>query len=169
VPTSEKPADVASVAAAYFEAVAERDVEAMVALWEPGGMDVLHGMAELPAPDGIREWFGSLFRSFPDFRFEVLDLVAEGEKAAVRWRATGTFDGTGRFEGMAPTGADVDVTGCDMLTIREGRIHRNDAYVNGTEMGRQLGALPPAGSLGERTMLAALNLRTRLTRHLRRR
>jgi predicted ester cyclase len=169
VPASEKSADVASVASAYFAAVGERDVEAMVALWEPGGMDVLHGMAELPAPDGIRDWFGSLFTAFPDFRFEVLDLVAEGEKAAVHWRATGTFDGSGSFEGMVPTGAGVDITGCDLLTIRDGRIHRNDAYVNGTEMGRQLGALPPAGSLGERTMLAALNLRTRLSRRIRRR
>jgi predicted ester cyclase len=126
-------------------------------------------MAELPAPDGIREWFRALFTAFPDFRFVVVDLVADGEKAAVRWRATGTFDGTGNFEGMAPTGAEVDITGCDLLNIREGRIHRNDAYVNGTEMGRQLGALPPAGSLGERAMLAALNTRTRLLRSLRRR
>ena len=32
-----------------------------------------------------------------------------------------------------------------MLTIRDGRIQRNDAYMNGAEMARQLGALPPAG------------------------
>ena len=33
-----------------------------------------------------------------------------------------------------------------MLTIRDGRIQRNDAYMNGAELARQLGALPPAGS-----------------------
>ena len=39
--------------------------------------------------------------------------------------------------------------------------------MNGTEMLRQLGALPPAGSLPERAMTAALNLKTRLARRLR--
>lgn len=86
----------------------------------------------------------------------------------MRWHATGTFNGSARFEGMDPTGARVDLTGFDLLTIRNGKIHRNDAYMNGTQMARQLGALPPAGSLPERGMLATLNLKTRLVRALRR-
>ena len=49
-----------------------------------------------------------------------------------------------------------------MLTVRDGRIQRNDAYMNGAEMMRQLGALPPAGSPPERALTAALNLKTRL-------
>jgi hypothetical protein len=55
-----------------------------------------------------------------------------------------------------------------MLTIRDGKIHRNDAYMNGAQMAQQLGALPAGGSLAERATLAALNLRTRLGRALRR-
>lgn len=57
--------------------------------------------------------------------------MATGEKAAVRWRARGSFTGPVRFEGLIPTGASVDVQGCDVLTSREGRIQRNDAYMNG--------------------------------------
>lgn len=140
----------------------------MVKHWEPGGTGEIHGLVRLIAPDTYRAWFGNLFAAFPDFRFEILDLVAEDEQAAVRWRATGTFNGTARFEGMDPTGAQVDLTGFDLLTIRGGKIHRNDAYMNGTQMAQQLGALPPAGSLPERGMLAALNLKTRLVRALRR-
>jgi hypothetical protein len=34
----------------------------------------------------------------------------------------------------------VDLSGCDMLTIRNGKIHRNDAYMNGAQMAQQLGA-----------------------------
>ncbi len=40
--------------------------------------------------------------------------------------------------------------------------------MNGAQMAQQLGALPPAGSLPERAMLAALNLKTRAARALRR-
>ena len=159
----------AAIARAYFEAIGARDTEAMMTFWEPGGIGNIHGVAELRAPDTYREWFGGLFRSFPDFSFEILEIVAEGEKAAVRWRATGTFDGEGRFEGLDPNGARVDLTGFDLLTIRDGRIRHNDAYMNGAEMARQLGALPPAGSAPERALFGALNLKTRLTGLLRRR
>jgi predicted ester cyclase len=168
VPTRELT-DTASVARSYFEAIAQQDLETMMAHWEPGGTGEIHGLVELTAPDTYREWFGNMFEAFPDFRFEILDLVAEGEKAAVRWHATGTFNGSVRFEGMLPTGASVDITGIDLVTVRNGRLQRNEAYMNGAQMARQLGALPPQGSLQERAMTAALNLKTRLLRLIRRR
>lgn len=167
VATSEA-SDAATVARAYFDAVAKRDVEAMAACWEPGSLDVLHGVAELRVPEDLRTWFGALFTAFPDFKFEVLDVMAAGEKAAVRWRATGTFNGSGDFVGLLPNGRTVDVEGCDVLTVRDGRVIRNDAYMNGAEMVRQLGALPPLGSGQERAMLGLMNLKTRLAQRLHR-
>ncbi len=160
--------DTASVAAAYFEAVAERDLDAMTALWEPGGIDVLHGMAELQVPGSFQHWFSNLFAAFPDWKFEIVDQVTEGDRSAVRWRATATFTGPARFEGMIPTGASVDITGFDLVTVRDGRIHRNDAYVNSTDLAQQLGAMPPPGSGQERAMIGAVNLKTRITALLRR-
>jgi steroid delta-isomerase-like uncharacterized protein len=164
-----EPADAATVARTYFEAVAAQDLEAMVAPWQPGAPDVIHGVVEMRVPEDLRSWFGNLFAAFPDFRFEILDITATGEKAAVRWHATGTFDGSARFEGLDPNGARIDLEGCDVLTVREGLIVRNDAYMNDAEMARQLGALPPAGSAPEKAMTAALNLKTRLMRRLRER
>lgn len=162
-----KPPSAKQVATRYFDAVADRDVEAMVACWEPGSLDRLYGMADLRVPDGLREYFGSMFRAFPDFAMRVVDMVAYGEKAAVRWSATGTFSGPGKFEGLAPTGAAIELEGLDLLTIRDGLIRENFAYTNPTELARQVGALPPAGSLGERAMLGAVNARTAATKALR--
>jgi predicted ester cyclase len=156
--------DPASVARGYFEAVSRRDVEAMASFWEPGALDVIHGVVEMRVPSDLRTWFGGLFLSFPDYSFEILDVITSGEKAAVHWRATGTFNGSAPFEGLDPNGARVEIQGCDVLTIREGLIRRNDAYLNGAEMARQLGALPPQGSLPERAMYSALNLKTRAAR-----
>jgi predicted ester cyclase len=153
---------------AYFDALRRRDLEAAVECWRPGGVDRLHGMAELPAPDGIREYFGNLFAAFPDFEMVVLDRISEGDKAAVRWSATGTFNGTGRFEGMTPNGASIEVQGLDLLTVSEGLIVENHAYTNGMDLARQLGALPPAGSGQEKAMLGAVNLRTAIASRLRR-
>lgn len=154
--------EVSAVARAYFEAVGRRDLDAMTGFYEPGGTGEIHGLIELVVPDTYRAWFANLFEAFPDFKFEILEVVASGEKAAVRWRARGSFTGPVRFEGMIANGAHVDVQGCDVLTIRDGRIQRNDAYMNAAEMARQLGALPPQGSAPEKALTAALNARTRL-------
>lgn len=155
-----KSASARQVAEKYFEAIAARDLDAMMELWEPGGFGHIYGMAELRAPDGYREYFGAMFRAFPDFAMEATDVVAYGDKAAVRWAATGTFSGTGKFEGLTPNGASISLEGLDLLTIRDGLIRENHAYTNPTELARQVGAMPPAGSIGERAMLTAVNART---------
>jgi steroid delta-isomerase-like uncharacterized protein len=163
--TTRTPLDVAQ---SYFVAVADGDVEAMIAHWDPDGGGYIHGMVDVTVPDTYRGWFANLFRAFPDWRFEVLDIIADEERAAVRWRATGTFDGDVRFEGMEPNGARVESEGCDVVTIRDGKIASIYAYTNAADMARQLGALPATGSGQEKAMLGALNLRTKLARRLRR-
>jgi steroid delta-isomerase-like uncharacterized protein len=156
--------EAAAVGRAYFEAVGAQDLDAMTALWEPGTIDEIHGLASMRAPEEIREWFSNTFRAVPDFRMEILDLIASGEKVAVRWHMTGTFSGDARFEGAIATGERIDITGCDVLTVRGGRIVRNDAYMNGMQMARQLGVFPPQGSGQERAMIGAVNAKTRLSR-----
>jgi steroid delta-isomerase-like uncharacterized protein len=148
------------VATAYFDAIRDRDLDALVACWKPGSVDRLYGVGEMRVPDGLRAWFGDLFRAFPDFRMEVADMVAYGDKAAVRWRATGTFTGPGRLQGIAATGARVEIEGLDLLTIENGKIIENHAYSDAMEMARQVGTMPPAGSVGEKAMFGAVNART---------
>jgi steroid delta-isomerase-like uncharacterized protein len=153
-------ASAKQVATAYFDAIGEQDLDAMVACWKPGSVDRLYGMADLRVPEDLRQWFGNLFRAIPDFKMTVADMVAYGDKAAVRWQATGSFTGPGKFEGLAATGARVEIEGLDLLTIEDGLITENHAYTNATELARQFGAMPPAGSAGERAMLGAVNART---------
>lgn len=158
--------DAAAVAEAYFTAVGEHDLETMVSFWEPGGIGEIKGLVELVAPDSYRAWFSDLFQAIPDLKLEVVEIVASGEKAAVRWRGTGRFDGGVRFEGLLPNGSEIDLEGCDVIAVRDGKVHRNDVYINGAEMARQLGALPAAGSLPERTLVGAVNARTRVAKWL---
>ena len=158
--TKSKSASAKQVATAYFDAIKARDVDAMVAVWKPGSTDHFYGMAELRVPEDLKAWFGNLFRAFPDFEMEVADMVAYGDKAAVRWTATGTFTGPGKFEGLTATGARIELEGLDLLTIADGLIVENRAYTNAMEMARQMGAMPPAGSVGEKAMFGAVNART---------
>ena len=152
------------VARAYFDAITARDLDAMVACWEPGGIDNIAPLGRpLRAPDEIRAFFTQTFAAMPDMRFEVLDVVSARNQAAVRWRATGTFCG-GTFEGIEPTGARVELEGIDLLTVEDGRIRHNDAYYDSGQFARAVGLLPPQESATERRMASVFNLRTRLLR-----
>jgi glyoxylase-like metal-dependent hydrolase (beta-lactamase superfamily II)/predicted ester cyclase len=155
----------ARVARTYFGAVADRDVDAMIACWAPGGIDSIAPVGDLVAPDGIRAMFTELFTAVPDMKFEILDLVAARNQAAVRWRATGTFCG-GPFQGVEPTGARIELEGIDLVTVEDGLVQRNDAYYDGTQFARQVGLMPPRDSATERTMTNAFNARTRMARSL---
>jgi len=168
-PRRASKAKTAEVARSYFEAVGRRDLDAMFSHYEPGSVGEIHGLVRLVVGENYRDWFDGLFRAFPDWHFEIVDIIAEGARASVEWRARGTFNGTARFEGMEPNGAKVDIRGCDVITVRDGKMVGLDAYMNGAEIARQLGALPPQGSVAERGMTAALNLKTRATELIRKR
>jgi predicted ester cyclase len=153
----------------YFDALREQDLDRAVATWKPGAIDVLHGVDDLVAPDGIRDYFATLFAAVPDWRFEVLDLIADGDKVAVRWRTSGTFSGTRDVLGFAPNGRPIELEGADVFTVADGKIVANHAYTNGLVFARQIGALPRSGSAQERAMAAAFNAKTAVEKRLRRR
>jgi glyoxylase-like metal-dependent hydrolase (beta-lactamase superfamily II)/predicted ester cyclase len=149
------------VAKRYFEALSAHDLDAAIDCWEPGGVDRLVGQQELVAPHGTRAYFKELFEAFPDFRFEVVDTTTYRNRTAVRWRAEATFAGPGLFQGFEPNGAHVALEGCDVVTVADGKIRALDAYLDSGTIARQLGFLPPSGSVGEARLAALANLRTR--------
>jgi predicted ester cyclase len=57
--------------------------------------------------------------AFPDWREEIVDLITDGEKLAVRLRCSGTF--RGEFMGAAPNGGRQEVDEVAFLRIRNGR------------------------------------------------
>ncbi|NLO26717.1 MAG: ester cyclase [Actinobacteria bacterium] len=95
-------------------------------VWSKGDLDVVD---ELCTPDyvchfvvglewrgreGIREQVRSHRTSFPDWHEQVDDIVAEGDRVAIRFTSTGTH--LGEFSGIPPTGKKA--------SIREIAIHR---------------------------------------------
>jgi predicted ester cyclase len=75
----------------------------------PGNLDVLNEVAKGEFAVAARRWIGPFRDSFPDFRMEIADLVADGEKVAAHFRCSGTH--LGEWMGRPPTGQrfqDVD-------------------------------------------------------------
>jgi len=67
-----------------------------------GNLDVLDEVAEGEFAVAARRWIGPFRDSFPDFRMEIADLVADGEKVAAHFRCSGTH--LGEWMGHPPTG-----------------------------------------------------------------
>lgn len=56
-------------------------------------------------------------------RLEILDMIVEGDKVAVRYHETGRFVGPFRgLSGKAPTGRSYEVPAMEWFEIRDGRI-----------------------------------------------
>lgn len=148
-----------NVARRYFEALGAQDLDAAVACWRPGGVDRLVGSQDLIAPEGIRTYFSELFAAFPDFSFEILQELADGPHTTIRWRARATFAGPGRFQGIAPNGARMEVEGCDVVTASDGLIDHLDAYMDSGAIARQLGLLPALESKAQDRLTKLANAR----------
>jgi predicted ester cyclase len=156
-------APTAEIVKRYFDALSAHRLDDAVACWKPGAVDQMVGSVELVAPDGVREYFAGLFDAFPDFAFEIVSITTARNRSAVRWRVRATFAGSGTFQGFEPNHAQVEIEGCDVVTVEDGLIVANYAYVDSGAVARQLGVLPPAGSAAEARLAKLHNLRTRAT------
>ena len=78
--------------------------------------------------------------AFPGYDIEVHDILADGDRVAVR----GTFRGVhrGEFQGIAPTGRAVSVPLMLIYRIADGRIAEHWMSADSLSLLQQLGAAP---------------------------
>jgi steroid delta-isomerase-like uncharacterized protein len=121
-------------------------------VWNKGNFDVLDeimspdsefhvpGWGDIRGPDDFREFASTTRAAFPDFRIEIEEQIAEGDRIATRWTWQGTH--RGEFMGVAPTGQKVTVPGITMGRVSEDG--RGDSWILADMLGllHQLGAIP---------------------------
>ncbi len=88
--------------------------------------------------DAVRDTAARFRAAFPDLRWIIREMVAEGERVALRWGAEGTH--RGEFAGCAPTGRTVTFEGITLYHLRGGQV--TDEWVCWDEAGllRQIAA-----------------------------
>ena len=79
-----------------------------------------------------------LHTAFPDLRVEIEDIVAEGDRVAVRARWTGTHRGTLPMMPFPPTTRTVEFTGMVFWRVRDGRIVERWATLDRLALQQQL-------------------------------
>ena len=161
------PSSPRDVVLAYFDALNRHSLDDAAALLSTELVEDITGIGVFRGPGEVRDFFDGLFKAVPDLELIVDATTAEEDRVAVQWRMRGTFTGGPLFNGVQATGGRLELRGCDVLTVADGKIVRNMAYQDGTELGRTLGMLPPQDSPAEKAMIAAFNGVTKLRRQLR--
>jgi predicted ester cyclase len=86
--------------------------------------------------------------AFPDIRFEVLGVLAEGDRVLVQWTATGTHTerlATVTGETIPPTRRRVRVSGAMLAEARDGKMVRGWFYWDQLALLAQLGITEQPG------------------------
>jgi steroid delta-isomerase-like uncharacterized protein len=94
-----------------------------------------------PTKVGVKEFFRMYRAAFPDLRMEAEDVVASGDKAVARVRATGTNQG--EFMGMPASGKSIDVQLIDIMRFGDdGLVREHWGVIDALAMMQQLGVVP---------------------------
>jgi steroid delta-isomerase-like uncharacterized protein len=148
--TPSAPADSASCAPQSQQetiAVVER---VRVEVYNAGNFDVmpeifadryLHGSANGPDAIGIAEGarrIGGFVTALPNLEWTFDDVIADGDRVAVRWTTRGTHDGD--LLGFAPTGKPVEFTGISFFTVRCGKVIEFQTEMDAAGLLEQIGA-----------------------------
>ena len=105
--------------------------------------DIEATVDELFAPRAarrVKRLFTEFYTAFPDWREEIVELVAEGSTVAGRFRCSGTHQG--EFLGEAPTGKRMEVEEVLFLRAEDGKFVDFWALEDSLGRLRQLGLLP---------------------------
>ena len=85
--------------------------------------------------NGLREFVAA----FPDWRADVVRVIAAGDLAVVEWESSGTFEQA--FRGREPNGKRFRRRGCSVAEIEGGKIVRYRDYYDRVTLLQQLDLL----------------------------
>ena len=126
---------------AYFDHDNAGDMDGLSSLIAPDYRH--HNNAATLTLDQFKRGAGWISEVLPDRILEVLDVVAEGDRVAVRWVLRGTHLGSGY--GEPPSGKTIVLHGQTLLRLEDGRIAEDWEAMDEADLRTQLGARPGEG------------------------
>jgi predicted ester cyclase len=87
----------------------------------------------IPTPDQQKAWLDGFHAAWEDAHVTLNHLISEDDLVAVHWSIEGTFKG--EWDGHAPTGKRVQVSGMALCWLADGMLIRDDVnYHNGEQV-----------------------------------
>jgi predicted ester cyclase len=90
-------------------------------------------------PEGFKKQIREHRAAFPDLRFSIHSIVADGDEVIVRWTASGTHRGS--LTGETPTAKRVEVSGFGSWRISGGKVAEHWGVIDLMSLLQQIGVL----------------------------
>ena len=116
-----------------------RLIEQIADHFNTGALDAITQLVS-PSLTGFTRDLALLRQAFPDARFTIEDILAEGDKLADQYTISGTH--ARPFLGIPATGRQIHLAGISIVRISGGKIAERWAVTDQLGLLRQLGALP---------------------------
>lgn len=91
--------------------------------------------------DSFKTWIATIHGAFPDIRYQIEAMYAEGDKVATRYTVRGTHRGD--FRGLPATGRSFDLTGHLIHRVVDGKKTEGWGIWDTLGLMVQLGIIPP--------------------------
>ena len=101
--------------------------------------DPLPGTEGLPILEGLGKFLDMRRQAFPDFKYTIEDVLAEGDKVFGRLTMHGTH--TGAFLGHAPSGVQAEMKVMTLVRLQDGKVMEHWGRPDMMSLLRQIGAL----------------------------
>ena len=134
---AQSTADAERIAEDYVEMWNERAFERIPDLVSESFVHVDPDGSEVDGRDGLEGYMRGILSGFPDLHVEVTDMVSSGN--TVMYEATLTMTHEGEFEGIPPTGREVETREMATIEVSDGRVEAHRVYFDNHETLRQLG------------------------------
>jgi predicted ester cyclase len=106
-----------------------------------GNMEVMDELFTPELAEQAKQGFTAFRSAFPDWREEIVDVVAEEDRVVGRFKCSGTH--RGEMMGIAPTGRRMEVDEVYFLRVQDGKFVEFWGLEDNLTRMRQLGLLPP--------------------------
>lgn len=83
------------------------------------------------AHDALKEELTKFYNAFPDLTSAIEDIIAEGDRVALRWQGVGTHKG--ELYRSLPTGERVTISGIEIVRIANGKVV--ERWMNSDQLG----------------------------------
>ena len=124
----------------FFEELLSTDNLALAdELLSPGFRFYFAGSPDPMDLESYKEFLAPRRAAFPDRRFVVEYMIAEGDKVSARFTMRGTHKG--ELRGISRSGREVAMMGIDMIGLAEGKIAEDRVEVDQLGMMHQLGVI----------------------------
>lgn len=101
---------------------------------------VLHTIPEVKGKANAKAYYENYVTGFSEREFTVKEIFADGDKLVKYWQFKGKH--TGPFFGIPATGKTVNVVGCTIAKMKDGKIAEEQDFMDNLEFMQQLGLIP---------------------------